>query len=252
MWRGICKRVSDIETIIFSAILSGVVTLIINITIFLLKEKSTNKRERKIQRKEIFINRPEIDIIEFKDYTSRTRYGINQKCDIELFVAPIENIKVDGNDKYSAVYAYYNTKELLDKYNWCCAIYTFENKGKTDISTLYIICNFKENTCIFSLSHINESMENNFLNYSYCYDRKIRINEKIVVKLCYHKSYICGGIFSAIMSIGMVDENGCCWIQPWFSPNDKVYDSRRVTYRNFVDEIRKDTAEECFRRPYLW
>ncbi|MBD5157581.1 MAG: hypothetical protein HDT13_08115 [Butyrivibrio sp.] len=243
---------NDVKPSLVSAIVSGAVTLIINLISFIIKERSNNKKAKKTERKENFINRPEIDIVDFKNYISRTRYGIKQKCDIELFVAHIENVLVEDKYKNSPVYAYYNTKEFSDISNWCCCIYTFENKGKTDISTLYIVCNAKKNTCIFPSDESIEFMENNFLNYSYCYDRKIRVGEKITVKLCYYKKQICSGIFSAIMSIDMEDDNGCYWTQPWFAPNDKVYDSRRITYKDFREEIRKDSAEECFRNPFLW
>lgn len=135
---------------------------------------------------------------------------------------------------------------------WCCVIYSFKNVGKTNISVLDIICNYKRDTCIFPCAEAMKYAERNLLNYSYCYDRKIRIGDTTTVKICYHKDAIITGIFSAILSVGMRDDNGKYWTQPLFAPQNKVYDSRPISPKDYTEELRYDIAEECFRKPWLW
>lgn len=90
------------------------------------------------------------------------------------------------------------------------------------------------------------------LNYSVCLDKKVRVGEVVTVKFCYHKDRIVSGMLSAIMSIGLEDCNGRHWMQPLFAPTEKIYDSRMVSYKDYISEVRVDAAIECFKNPMLW
>ena len=192
-----------------------------------------------------------MQILDYKDYISRTGYGVKQKCDIELFVAHIEKTTVQGKKNRAAVYAYYN-EEHLDSNEWCSVMYILKNAGKTDISTLNIFWHYQQSSCIFPAAGARRWAEGNFLNYEFCYDKKIRTEETVSLKICYHKDAIVPGIFSAPMSIGMIDDNGRHWIQPFFVPQDKIYDSRIISPKEYIEKMRTEAAEECFRKPWLW
>ena len=239
-----------------SAILSGIITWIITVSSARRKERREDSLATKKEHREIFQTRPEMDIIEFKDYLSRPGYGIKQKCDIELFVAHIDHVSVEdngkkGRKKQERVLAHF-CPEDLNSNEWCCVIYVFKNVGKTDITTTDIICHYQKDTCIFPCDYARKYMEGNVLNYSECYDRKIRSDETVSVKLCYHKDRIITGMFSANMSIGMQDDNGRYWQQPLFAPTDKVYDSRQVSWKKYRTALLSEVAIECFKKPWLW
>lgn len=247
---------SEIIRSAISAIIDSIINLVAAKKSQERKEQRADAIEAKKEQKEIFQTRPEMSIVEWKNYLSRPGYGIKQKCDIELFVAHIDSVTVEGNGKRGRkkrehVLAHYSSDNLNLK-EWCCVIYTLKNAGKTDVSTTDIICNYKRDTCIFDCDAIEWCVVNNVLNYSKCYDRKIRCGEKITLKLCYHKDRIISGMFSAVMAIGMKDDNGRCWRQPLFAPEDKVYDSRQVTWKEYREELRPDSAIECFKQPWLW
>lgn len=178
--------------------------------------------------------RQEMQIVDFKDYISRTGYGVKQKCDIELFVAHIDNVTVEGKKKHAIVNAHYK-EEHLNSDEWCCVIYIFKNAGKTDISAMDFIWHFQQSSCIFSADEARPWAEGNLLNYSYCYDKKIRVGDNVSLKICYHKDAIIPGMFSAPMSIGMIDDNGRYWTQPLFAPQNKVYDSRAVSAEEYIE-----------------
>ena len=243
--------INEIIIAIIGAVVGGVVTFFTTLMIERYKAKRQDCLETKKLQREIFQNRPELQIIDYKNYLSRNHYGVKQKCDIQLFVAHIDNVTIDGVEKHDIVNAHYN-KDHLNADEWCCVIYTFGYIGKTDISTLNIIWNLKQSSCIFPEDEAYQWATGNLLNYSYCYDKKIRVSETLSLKICYHKDAIIQGMFSAPISIGMIDDNDCCWLQPLFAPLDKIYDSRAISRKEYIAQTRTDIAEECFKNPQLW
>ena len=242
---------NEIIVAIVSAVAGGVVTLLTTLALDKRKEKREDRLEAKKLQREVFQTRPEMQIVDFKDYISRAGYGIKQKCDIELFVAHIEKTTVEGKKKRAVVYAHYN-EEHLDPNGWCCVMYTFKNAGKTDISTMDIIWHFQQSSCIFPAGEARQWADGNLLNYSYCYDKKIRAGETVSLKICYHKEAIIPGMLSATISLGMIDDNGRYWTQPLFAPQDKLYDSRAISPKEYIEQTRTDMAEECFKKTWLW
>lgn len=242
---------NEIIIAIVSAVTGGIISLGTSLILEWRKEKREDQIESRKERKEIIQNRPEMSVVDYKDYVARVGYGIKQKCNIELLVVGIEKVTATGKKKKDVVYAHYREEDFNPE-EWCCVIYTFKNAGKTDISSFDIICNYKKDVCIFPTNGAQHYEQANLLNYRYCYDKKIRIGETISVKFCYHKDRVITGNISAVMSIGMEDDNGRHWMQPLFTPIDKVYDSRQISYKEYRDEIQIATAEECFKKPWLW
>ena len=78
------------------------------------------------------------------------------------------------------------------------------------------------------------------------------LSEKIVEKKDLHFLFRKLATLSAIMSIGLEDCNGRHWMQPLFAPTEKIYDSRMVSYKDYISEVRVDAAIECFKNPMLW
>lgn len=242
---------NEILIAVIGAAIGSFITFIFSFLLDKRKEKREDRLEARKERIAIFQNRPEMAVVDYKDYISRTGYGIKQTCDIDLFVAHIDNVTTTGNKKNDVVYAHYRDEDFESK-DWCCVIYTLKNAGKTDISSLDIICNFKRDTCIFESENAKKWAADNLLNYWYCYDKKVRVGETVTIKFCYHKDHVITGPISAIMSIVMQDDNGRYWTQPLFAPLEKLYDSRQISYKEYRDDISTEIAEECFKRPYLW
>jgi len=241
---------SEIIVGIISAIVGSFVTFLFTAFNDRRKEKREIALEIEKQRKEAFQNRPEFEITDYKNYLKRTGYGIKQPCDVEAFIVPIDNISLEGDDK-SIVNAHYDTS-LFDKEKWCCVIYELRNVGKTDISYIDVICNEQKGTCIFKTASAEKYAENLMLNYSVLCDKKIRVGQTVTVKICYHEDCVVSGMFSAIISVGLVDDNNHIWIQPLFAPEEKIYDSNLISAEEYRGYIKTEKAEECFRKPYLW
>ena len=231
-----------IITAIVGGLIGGIFTLIVA------KRKENREESLRLQkeRKEIFDNRPEYKIVDYKEYLNRPGYGIKQQCDIDIFITPIKDIKING--RVDAIY----DENSFNKKEWCCVIYELENVGKTDITVTYVICSHKRTKVLFGSSVANKFLEAKCLNYSESCDDKIRVGEKITLKICYHKDCIIASMFDAIVSIGIKDINGRCWEQPLFVPYNKIYDSYLIPYKQFRANILTEDAEECFKQPWLW
>ena len=225
-----------IESII-NAIATGLVSLIL--------EKRKEKRDDKKEQNRIFKERPELEIVEFKDYISRPGYGIKKNCDIDLFVAHMDSINLMSEG--SAIYHNEDAKQE----EWCCAIYTLKNVGKTDISSLDIISMYKKDTCIFSSTAAKKFISEEVINYSICYDKKIRVGESVTLKMCYHKERILCGMVTANMVLGLRDINGNCWQQPLFAPKEKLYDSYMVKRAEYVRDLQINETIKNLPGPYV-
>lgn len=234
----------EIIIAIITSIITSIITYLFTSKLEVRKERREDEKDRIREQKETYEKRPEMEIVEFKDYLSRPGYGIKQKCDIELFVAHIDHVTIKENGKKGKkqkqrVIAHYNPEDK-DAGQWCCVIYTIKNMGKTDVSTTDIICTHIEDTCIFPCSYAPEFMEVGALIYSECYDRKIRSGETVTLKLCYHKERVITGLISAIITIGMQDDNGNYWQQPLFAPYNRVYGSKQVSWDSYRNDLRPD------------
>lgn len=193
--------------------------------------------------------RPEFQITEMKDTFSRPGACVaSQPCDLEVFVAPFCGVSITGD----VVHANYN-QCLLDKKQWVCRQYTLRNIGQTATYTVSVISNFKKDTCVFDKdAPLQQLFSDGVLNYWVMLDKRIGPDETFTLKLCYHKDKIITGEFSAILCLIMADENNNYWKQPFFAPHKKLYESKRITYKEYRECISSDAVIDCFKKPWLW
>ena len=237
------ELINTLISAITGAIAGGIVTLILDKR----KERREDKKETQNEKKKIYEERPELQIVAYKEYLSRPGHKLKKECDINVFMTKIEMVSVDND----AVIAHYN-KDLFNEEEWCCVIYEFKNMGKTDIRRVSPICTYKKDTMLCDVSSRQVILEQGLLNYSTIYDRKIRVEESFTMRVCYHKDCIKAGMFSAIMVMGIEDCNSRFWQQPLFTPNEKIYEASEITYKEYKDQLFPDVAIECFKKPWLW
>lgn len=229
---------------IISASVGGIFTYVFEKN----KERKQDKKDQKIKLEELQINRPEFIILEMEDSFSKPGKCItNRTCNTEIFVVGFKEVTVQ-NENVTAIY----DKEYLEKKSWVYKQYTLKNIGKTPVYELNIISNFKRSICICDVEVQEEFIKMGLLNYSVIYDKRIGPNETFTLKIYYHKEKVISGTFSAIFSIGMRDNNGKYWIQPFFAPEDKLYESHIIEYNEYRDDVLPNVAIECFKNPYLW
>lgn len=236
---------------LFNAIISTITGAIaggaVNFLLEMRKERREDKKEKENEKKKIYEERPELQIVEYKEYLSRPGHKLKKECDIDVFMTKMEKVSVEDD----IVTAHYN-KDFFNEEEWCCVIYNFKNVGKTDIRCVSPICTYKKNTMLCNVLNAQMILEQGLLSYSTMYDRKICKGESFTMRVCYHKDCIFGGMISSIMVMGIEDCNNRFWEQPLFAPNDTIYETRRITHKEFRDEFLPDAAIECFKKPWLW
>lgn len=234
---------NDIIIAFISAIIGGAVTLLLERR----KEHREDKKENEKEKQKIFEKRPELKITEYKEYLSRPGHKLKKECDISIFITKMTNVSVEGD----CVTAHYN-KDFFNEEEWCCVIYEFKNVGKTDIRCVSPICMYKKDTMLCEVKMSQLVLEHGILSYSTVYDKKICVGESFAMRICYHKDCISAGMFSAIMVMALEDSNNRYWMQPLFAPNDTIYESYKVTRKEFKEALLPESAMECFKKPWLW
>ncbi|MBQ8518744.1 MAG: hypothetical protein IJ455_03935 [Agathobacter sp.] len=237
----------ELMVALISAITGSFSGGIVNFILEKRKEHREDKKEKEKLKKEIYETRPELDIVEYKDYISRPGYGIKQKCDINIFLAKIKDVSIQGD----GVEAQFHEEHFRQE-EWCCVIYTFKNNGKTDIQCINPICNNKKTTVLYDVKKTKMGLEYGLLNYSEWFDKKVRIGESFTMKVCYHKDCIIAGMVSALMDMGFQDDNGRYWSQPLFAPYEKIYNASMISHEAYRDALLPNTAIKCFMEPWLW
>lgn len=238
---------SEIYNTVISAVTGAVAGGLVNYILEKRKEHREDKKEKEKEKKEIYENRPELEIIGYKNHISRPGHRIDKECDINIFLTKIEKVTVEDD----TVTAHYN-KDYFDIEDWCCVKYTFKNVGKTDIECINPICLYKKDTMLCDIAIAQEICKFGLLHYTAGYDKKLRVGETLTMKVCYHKDCPVTGMLSALMAMGLEDSNGRCWTQALFAPYDKIYSSEQVKHKEYKELLLVDTAIECFKKPWLW
>ena len=227
-----------IVSAVVGAISGGFVSLLLDIR----KDRRNDKKDKIKEKQNIQKNRPELDIVKYENHQFIENIKDVPSCDIEVFVAVADRFEYGKNA--SAVY----NKNNLDKSEWCCFTYVFKNMGLTDINSMNILMTTKRYVCLFETQELDYLLSHGAINYSICYDKKIRVGESVSLKLLYNKNHIPVGSFSAIMLLGLRDDNGHIWEQPFFAPDDKVYESHEISHKEYSQMLRSDDVYDELER----
>lgn len=213
------------------------------------ENKKTRQEELKRQKEkeeQLFENRPRLEIMGYKKLS---KYSISRKADINVLFCSIKDYKNESRAMF-----YYDT-EVVEPEKWVSVEYTLKNIGHTEISHMYFSTNLPKNTSLFGVETRENEMcyENNLLNYSVILDKSVKPKESIKLKICYiDEKIILSNIGSATITIWMVDEKNNWWSQPLFAPENKIYNSKRSSHKEWKDNTDESKAIECFKNPMLW
>ena len=80
--------------------------------------------------------------------------------------------------------------------------------------------------------------ENNFLNYSVIFEKAIKPQQTVVVRVCYiSDKIVVSNMGSAPITIWMIDEKRNWWSQPLFAPDNKIYNSTKASHKEWKDYL---------------
>ena len=213
------------------------------------ENKKTRQEELKRQKEkeeQLFENRPRLEIMGYKKLST---YSAAKKADISLLLCSIKEYKNEGR----AMFFY--DESVITPENWVCVEYTLRNTGHTEIDHIYFSTNLPKNTALFNVLNEENVMchDNHFLNYSVIFEKTIKPQQTVSIKVCYiSDKIVVSNIGGAPITIWMIDENKNWWSQPLFAPDNKIYNSSRSSHKEWKDYTDEAKAIECFENPMLW
>ena len=227
-----------------NAVVASLITLGITTIIQVIFRKSdrkyNEKQENKKERKQQFLNKAELHI-EDKKWDSK------EKPDICLFMT---DFKVSINDKKDVEFHY--SKNALKKDKYKHLKFYIKNIGNADINQLDICAIAQKNTMLCDIESIKYIVDSKFVNYSYCYDRKILKNDVILIDIAYlEDSKICN-TFSSELALLFRDSYGNLYEQPFFIHQKNLYEPYTISNKDYRLYTLSDTAIECFKNPWMW
>ena len=99
---------------------------------------------------------------------------------------------------------------------------------------------------------LDNLLDNKYVWYDYCYDRKIRVGNQIRIRIYFEKGKYPYMLFSSTLAFLFEDQNHNNWEQPFFYEQEKVYPPYGISYKEYRQRITVDDAYDCFERPWLW
>ena len=227
-----------------NAVVASLITLGITTIIQIIFRKSdrkyNEKQENKKERKQQFLNKAELHIED-------KQWDFKEEPDISLFMT---DFKVSNSDKKDVEFHY--SKDVLKKNKYKHLRFYIKNIGNADINQLDICATAQKNTMLCDIESIKTIVDSKFVNYSYCYDRKILKNDIILIDIAYlEDSKICN-TFSSELALLFRDSYGNLYEQPFFIQQNNLYEPHIITNKDYRIYTLPDTALECFKKPWMW
>ena len=217
----------------------GWILSLISTMYFNKKEEKQRKEEIERQRKQKqFENKPEL-------FIENTMCKSN--IDMEIFMGTFD-VKYDKERKYKIVYS----EGIKNKNNHNYKDIVIKNIGKSYIDRLDIISTNKKGIILCDYELLDDLVTDESVWYSYCYDRKIRVEESIKIRIYFEKNKHPYTLFSSTLAFLFEDQNHNYWEQTFFYEKNKVYPPYGISYREHREATSIDDAYECFEQPWLW
>ncbi len=232
---------NEIISAICGAVAGGVVSCVFNYFNDRRKERRMDEKDEEKERQRRFETRPEFKVIDFREGVWCADDGSPYErllAVTAMFEPSIEN---------GFVYANFSQAEV-DKKDWVSVRYCLKNVGKTDVSSISLICTDKRRFWLCDKYLADELMKSRVLRYVAYYENKVRVGENFEIEVFYNKKYS----YLPMLHIGMETADTHFFVQPLFLPVNRVGDSSEIDCDEYMESIKTDIAEECFKQPWLW
>lgn len=229
-----------LEFINNNAIVASLITLAITTIIQIIFRKSDRKFDTKKEKRQQFLNKGELHIENLK-------INFKKNPDILLFITDFKATIIDDKD---VIFNYRNDAIQEEKYKHL--IFYIKNIGNADINQLDICVTNQKNTMLCNVESVKNIVKNKYVNYSYCYDRKILKNDIITIDIAYLEDSKIYKTFSSEIALLFRDSYGNLYKQPFFIKQRNLYEPHKISDKDYRLYTLQDTALECFKKPWLW
>ena len=228
-----------------NAIVASLITLALTTLIQIIFRKSDRKYSEKIDNKKEmrreFENKAEL----FIDDNIKDDGSIPH---INIFMTDfnVEVLKSEDEVKF------YYSEDVLNKEKYKHMTFYLKNIGHADINQLDICVTSQRNIMLCDIETIDTIVKNNFVNYNYCFDRKIMQGSFIMIDIAYlENSRICN-MFSSELALLFRDSYNNLYEQPFFICQKNLYEPIKISNKDYRIYTTIDTALDCFKNPWLW
>lgn len=228
-------------TTIIGVIVGGLISSLTSIYISN-KEKKERRKEAYLKEKRMQLSRkPELKI-------TKVLSENDVVPNIEVFLAPFE---VKYGNTYKKYEIYY-PKDILNKEKHNYKDFYIKNIGKSAINQLDICATFKNHNILVAYQSLEYVVNEKFVEYNYCYDKKILKNDEIIIRVYYLQNYQMCHPFSCTLAILFRDDYNNLWEQPFWYEKDNLYEPRQITSKEYHSYVTMNDALDCFEHPWMW
>lgn len=205
------------------------------------------RKERKLdelarEQREQFNKKAELRIVNNKKSSKR-------KPDIEVFISPYITEFKEKTEDYDAIFP----KDILDKSKHKYEDFTLKNIGKSDINYLYVCAANQVNTMLVEYSSLNSWVKDKFAFYSALCQKKILVDEDVVIRIYYLEDYKVSFAFSTAISLLFEDEYKHLWAQSFFYESQILEVPSKIDYKHLREHITADEITGYFQSQWhLW
>ena len=228
-------------TTIIGVIIGSIITSFTTIYVSSKDRKERKKEELLKEKRRQYENKAELKIISVNDNS-------NNKPDIEVFLAPFKVDYSNGFKNFQIVYP----KDIKDRTKHKYKEFIIKNVGKSDINELDICATFKNHNVLVNYKLLDMVVDEKFVDYNSCYDRKIMKDENVIVRVYFLEDLQVCHPFSCTLAILFKDTFNNSYEQPFWYEKDNLYPPRPIDYKEYHTYITSDDAYYCFEHPYMW
>ena len=223
----------------------SLITLIVTIIFQIIKTKSDRRYSEKIdnkkEKRKQFENKAEF-IIEKNIEDNGTIPRIN------LIMSDFKaNVTEDKSDV-----DFYYSKDILNNKKYKHMLFYIKNIGNADANQLDICVTSQKNTMISSVEYMGIYVKNKTVNYSYCYDRRIRKGDVVLIDIAYLDDSRIFSSLSSELALLYRDSYNNLYEQPFFLEEANLYEPFKVTNKDYRLMTTDDVAIECFKGNMYW
>lgn len=166
---------------------------------------------------------------------------------IKLFMT---DFKVDISKDKKEISFLYN-KNTLNRKKYKHLKFYIKNIGNADINQLDVCVCSQKNNMLVDIEHLDSIVKNNWINYNFCYDRKILKNEFILIDIAFLDDSKIFSSTSSELVLLYKDSYNNLYEQPFFLEESNLYEPTKITFKDYRSHVTTDLAIDCFKRS-LW
>ncbi len=228
-----------------NGIIASLITLLLSTLVQIIFRKSDRKYSEKI----------ESEKEEKKEFEKKAELYIDNSIKDDGTIPHINLFMTDFNFKVlknKDEVKFYYSKDVLNKRKYKHMTFCLKNVGNASINQLDICVTSQNKHMLCDIEMLDIIVNNNFINYSYCFDRKIMKGKSIIIDIAYLEDSKIYKVLSSELVLLFKDSFNNLYEQPFFIYQQNIYEPHKISNIYYRIHTTIDTAIECFKNSCMW